>query len=243
MKKNTTILLLLIVTSLSLQAQSWWGSKKIKGNGNVVTEKRKINSFDEVSVGGSFTVLLVEGKVGTLTIEGEENVIPYLETEVKGGDLRIGFKDNVSIRTTKKLVITVPFNSLSGISLGGSGEINVTKEIDNNTVDFSIGGSGNIVARVNSDNVKASIGGSGNVKLSGKANNLKCSIAGSGNVKAFDLKTNNLKASIAGSGDVSAYVTSKIKASMVGSGNIYYKGNPNDIDTSSAGSGSVVNKN
>ncbi len=243
MKRITLLLVLTLGIALPSQAQNWWGSKKVKGNGNVITKERKINRFNEVSVGGSFTVMLVEGKVGTLTIEGEENIIPYLETKVKGGDLRIGFKENVNIRTTKKIVVTVPFNNLSAVSLGGSGDINVTKEIDNSSVDFSIGGSGAIKARVNTSNVKTSIGGSGNIKLSGKTNNLKCSIGGSGNVKAFDLKTNRLKASIAGSGDVYIHVTSEIKAAMVGSGNIYYKGKPNNIDITSAGSGDVVDRN
>ncbi|SEB42346.1 Putative auto-transporter adhesin, head GIN domain [Tenacibaculum sp. MAR_2009_124] len=243
MKKITLLLVFMLGVTLPSQSQGWWGTKKVKGNGNVITKKRKISRFNEVSVGGSFTVMLVEGKVGTLKIEGEENIIPYLETEVKGGDLRIGFKDNMNIRITKKLIVTVPFNSLSAVSLGGSGDINVTKEIDNNSVAFNIGGSGDIKARVNTSNVKTSIGGSGTIKLSGKTNNFKCSIGGSGNVRAFDLKTNNLKASIAGSGDVSVYVTSEIKAAMVGSGNIYYKGKPNNIDTTSAGSGDVVDKN
>ncbi|CAM1370678.1 head GIN domain-containing protein [Tenacibaculum xiamenense] len=243
MKKITLLLILMLGITLPSQSQGWWGSKKVKGNGNVVTKKRKIARFDEVSVGGSFTVMLVEGKVGSLTIEGEENIIPYLETEVKGGDLRIGFKENVNIRTTRKLIVTVPFNSLSGVSLGGSGDIDITKEIENSSVAFSIGGSGSIKAKVDASSVKTSIGGSGNIKLSGKTNNFKCAIGGSGNVRAFGLKTNRLKASIAGSGDVYVHVTSEIKAAMVGSGNIYYKGKPNDIDTTSAGSGDVVDRN
>ena len=38
-------------------------------------------------------------------------------------------------------------------------------------------------------------------------------------------------------------VTEKIKASIVGSGSVYYKGNPSNIDNKSVGSGDVVDKN
>ncbi|MGG8494822.1 head GIN domain-containing protein [Tenacibaculum sp. TC6] len=243
MKKLTAILFLALSYTVTTQSQSWWSSKKVTGNGTMTTETRNVQRFDKVSVGGSFDVVLTDGNEGKITIEGEENIIPYVETEVHNGKLKINFKNNTNIRTTRKLLVTVAFNELESVSLGGSGNVKVTKEISNSDVSFSVGGSGNISALVGANNVKASIGGSGNIKLEGKTNDFKCSIGGSGNVKAYELKANNLKASIAGSGSIQTHVTSNIKASIVGSGSIYYKGKPNSIDTTSLGSGDVVNKN
>lgn len=234
---------LVLIMSFSVQSQSWWGAKKVNGNGNVVTKTRTIGSFDEVSVGGSFDVILIDGKEGKITIKGEENLLPYLITEVKGKDLKVKFKENTNIRTTKRLMITIPFEAIEGLSLGGSGNVRVEKTIKAENASFSIGGSGNITANVNAENVKASIGGSGNINLEGKSNSFKCSIAGSGNVKAYDLITDKVKANIAGSGDVRVTVKTKIKANVVGSGSIYYKGEPKHIDTNSVGSGDVINKN
>lgn len=243
MKKLNALLILILSISINTQAQSWWSSKKVRGNGNVITKTRTIDKFDRVSVGGSFNVVLVQGKEGKVTIEGEENIIPYLETFVKNDKLKIKFKDNTNIRTTKKLTVTVAFEDVEGISLGGSGNVEVTSEIKGEDVDFNIGGSGNIRAKVATKNAKASIGGSGNIKLEGTTTNFKASIAGSGNIKAYDLRAENLKASIAGSGDVHIYATKKIKASVVGSGSVYYKGNPKYIDTKSVGSGDVIDRN
>ncbi|CAM1358584.1 putative auto-transporter adhesin, head GIN domain [Tenacibaculum sediminilitoris] len=241
--KKLAVLLLTLSFSFQTQAQSWWSSKKVKGNGNVITQTRTIKSFDKVSVGGSFDVYLVDGTEGKLTIEGEENILKYIETEVKKGKLNINFKENTNIKTTKKLIITVPFEKIESVALGGSGNVIVKKYIKADEVSFALGGSGNIMASVNANTVKASIGGSGNIKLKGKTDNLKCSIAGSGNVKAYDLNTSSLKASIAGSGDVQTSVSGKIKASVVGSGSVYYKGKPSHIDSNSVGSGDVIDKN
>ncbi|WP_166627686.1 head GIN domain-containing protein [Tenacibaculum caenipelagi] len=241
--KKLAILLLTLCFSIQSQAQSWWGSKKIKGNGNVITQTRTIKSFDKVSVGGSFDVYLVDGTEGKLTIEGEENILKYIETEVKNGSLNIHFKENTNISTTKKLVVTVPFESIEAVALGGSGNVIAEKRIKADEVSFGVGGSGNITASVDANTVKTSIGGSGNIKLKGKTDNLKCSIAGSGNVKAYDLNTSSLKASIAGSGDVQTSVSNKIKASIVGSGSVYYKGKPSHIDSDSVGSGDVIDRN
>lgn len=240
--KKQLITAIIILLSLNVSAQSWWNSKKVKGNGNVVTKTRTIDSFDKVSVGGSFDVNLVDGTEGKITIKGESNLLPYIETEVRNGKLKIKFKENTNIRTTKRLVVTVPFERIEAVSLGGSGNISVQKRMKADDASFNIGGSGNITANVDANNVKASIGGSGNIKLKGKTDNFKCSIAGSGSVKAYDLDTNTLKASIAGSGSVQTSVSSKIKASVVGSGSVYYKGNPK-IDSNSIGSGDVIDRN
>jgi len=91
--------------------------------------------------------------------------------------------------------------------------------------------------------ISANIGGSGNIKLSGNSNELTCSIAGSGSIKAYELNTNSLNANIAGSGSIRTTVKTKIKAKVVGSGSIYYKGNPTHIDTKSVGSGDVIDRN
>ena len=241
--KKQLFTIIVVLLSISINAQSWWNSKKIKGNGNVITKTRSIKNFDKVSIGGSFNVNLIDGSEGKITIEAEENLIPYIETEVKNGKLKVQFKENTNIKTTKRLIITIPFEDIEAISLGGSGNVRVGKRIKSDDVSFNIGGSGNITANVDANTVKASIGGSGNIKLKGDTDNLKCSIAGSGNIKAYDLDANTLKVSIAGSGNIQVTVNNKIKASVVGSGSVYYKGKPKHIDTNSIGSGDVIDRN
>ncbi|QMU65905.1 MAG: DUF2807 domain-containing protein [Flavobacteriaceae bacterium] len=236
----TSIILLL---TYSVNAQGWGKNKKVRGNGHVVTETRSTSDYDGIGVGGSFDVILVKGKEGKITLEGEENILPYIETKVKNGHLKIEFKKNTNIRTTRKLTVTVPFEDIKKLSLGGSGNVISKAVIEATDLKVSIGGSGNIEAKVSAETLKASVAGSGNIKLSGNANELKCSIAGSGDVKAYELETDTTRASIAGSGNVRVYVNTKIKASIAGSGSVYYKGKPTYVNSNSAGSGGIVDKN
>ncbi|MDD7913070.1 head GIN domain-containing protein [Polaribacter ponticola] len=244
MFKKIILTSIILTVSLSLNAQDWWGnSKKIKGNGNVVKVKRTTSDYDGIGVGGSFDVILVKGKEGKITIEGEENIIPYIETEVKGNTLRVKYRKNINIRTTKKLVVTITYEDIEKVSLGGSGNITNEGIIKSNDFKVSLGGSGNITLQIDADEVSSNIGGSGNIKLSGNSNELNCSIAGSGSIKAYELRTDKLYANIAGSGSIKTTVKSKIKAKVVGSGSIYYKGNPSHIDSKSVGSGDIIDRN
>lgn len=243
MNKKVILTSIFLSIALTINAQSWWGnSKKVRGNGNVTTETRKTDSYDKIAVGGSFDVVLVAGKEGNITIKGEENLLPYIETIVENNKLKVRYKKNVSIRTTKALTVTVPFTDLKGVALGGSGNITSTALIKSKDFGVSMGGSGKITLEVEATKIGTSIGGSGSINLSGKADEFKCSIAGSGSINAYDLQVDTTSASIAGSGSVKTSTKSSIKASVAGSGNIYYKGDP-EVKKSSIGSGSVIKKN
>ncbi|MFD2565934.1 head GIN domain-containing protein [Pseudotenacibaculum haliotis] len=242
MKKFILTAFILTIT-FSVDAQSWWGNKKVRGNGNVTTITRSTGDYDGVSLGGFFDVILVRGTEGKIKIEGEENLMEYIVTEVSRGTLKVKVEKGINLKTTRRITVTVPVREIDHVSLGGSG--NVRSEILLKAEDFkvSLGGSGNIELEVDATNVKSSIGGSGNIKLSGKADHMKGSIAGSGTIKAYELQVNSIKASIAGSGDIRVSVKDEIKATVAGSGSIYYKGNPPKIDTKSVGSGSVKSRN
>ncbi len=244
MYKKLILTSLILSLTFTVNAQNWWGnSKKIKGNGNVVTVNRTTSNYNGVSVGGSFDVILVKGKEGKIIIEGEENIIPYLETEVIGSTLKIKYKKNTSIRTTKRLTVTVPITSIESVALGGSGKIIGKVTIKANNFSASLGGSGSITLKIEANHVKASIGSSGSINLEGKSKEFSCSIAGSGGIRAYGFKTDELNARLVGSGSIKTTVKSKIKAKIVGSGSIYYKGNPKHIDSKSVGSGDIIDRN
>jgi len=244
MFKKIILTALLLTITISVNAQDLWGNtKKIKGNGKIVTVSRTTSNYDEVSVGGSFDVILIKGKESKITIEGEENIIPFIETEVNGATLDVKHKKRVNLRTTKRPRVTITYKNIDKVSLGGSGNIKSEGTIKSNDFHVSLSGSGNITLIVDADEISSNIGGSGNIELSGTSKKFTCSIAGSGSIKAYELDTDILNANIAGSGRIKATVSTQIKAKVVGSGHIYYKGNPKYVDSKSVGSGSVIGEN
>jgi hypothetical protein len=241
--KKLIITSIILTVSFSVNAQNWWKNKKVRGNGNVVTKTRTISDFKGVDVGGSFDVVLVKGKERKVIIKGEENIIKYTETKVRNNTLQVKYQNNINISTTKKLTVTLVYRDIEKISLSGSGNIINKGVLNNSNLKVNLEGSGNITLHVDSDEVQSSIGGSGNIKLQGESNELECSIAGSGSIKAYELNTNILLASVTGSGSIRSSVNKKIKAKVVGSGSVYYKGTPTYIDSNSIGSGDVIDRN
>ena len=240
MKKLAAIIVFISLTVTTVQAQ--WFGKSIRGNHKMVTETRTTSDYDGIGVAGSFDVKLVEGKEGKITINAEENLIPYIITEVDINTLKIKWKKGYSISTNKHILVTVPFKSISKVSLAGSGDVytdNATITSDN--LKASLSGSGDIRLDVKTGKLEARIAGSGDIELTGITDDLSASIAGSGDVKSYDLLAKNGDLRISGSGGIKANVSDMLKVSIAGSGDVTYKGNPKE-DVRISGSGSVRSK-
>lgn len=207
------------------------------------TEIRNTNDYDQISCSGSFDYILVKGKEGKIKIEGEENLLPYIITQVKGNSLVVKVEDNISLSTSgsKTIKITIPFESISSVALAGSGDLWTEDNINSDKLQVSLAGSGDVTIKTKSNAVQASLAGSGDLSLKGSTNKLKASIAGSGDIHAFELTSEYTDVAISGSGDAKVVSNKELKARIAGSGDIKYKGNPLKEDTKVSGSGSISN--
>ncbi|WP_028374834.1 head GIN domain-containing protein [Leeuwenhoekiella sp. MAR_2009_132] len=241
--RKLTLLVALVLIAATANAQSW-GSKKIQGNGNLVTNNRDLGNYDEIGVAGSFDVILIAGKEGKITVEAEANLQEYIITEVKGDKLKIYTKDGYNLNTSRNngITITVPFEDINKVSMAGSGDVIGKDLIAADHFECAVAGSGDMVLEVNAKDVSASVAGSGDLTISGKSERSILKVAGSGDLDASDLKSIDAEASVAGSGDISLNCDGgDLKASVAGSGDIRYSGKPNNVNSKVVGSGSVSN--
>lgn len=241
---KTTILTFATLLFITISHAQWWGNEeKIKGNGNVTTITRTTPDYDGISCAGSFDYILVSGTEGKITIEGEENLLKYVVTEVKDNKLVVKTEKNINLSpsSNKTIKITIPFKDIDNVSLAGSGDLTNTDTIKATDLKISLAGSGDIVLTVETNNVKGSLAGSGDLTLKGNTNNLEANIAGSGDFHGFNLQANHTEVSVAGSGDAKVVSNESLKARIAGSGDIEYKGSPKKEDSKVAGSGSIRN--
>jgi len=238
MKKLITLSLVLFA-STQIHAQ-WWG-KSVKGNGELETITRNVGDYDEISVAGFFDVTLVAGNEGELTIEGESNLLQYIETEVDGDRLTIKVKNKQNLKTSwgKDIKIRVPFRDLNQVSLSGSGEIMSTDVIKANNFRVSVSGSGDINLVVEASSTESRVTGSGDLVLRGSTRDHETSVTGSGDLEAGRFKADNVDAKVTGSGDIRVSCDKSIRARVTGSGDIEYVGNPTKQDTKVSGSGDI----
>ncbi len=104
---------------------------------------------------------------------------------------------------------------------------------------MNVSGSGNIKGQVDAPAIDVSIGGSGDIGLSGRTKDFTCSVGGSGDVNCGSLESENVTAKVGGSGNAHVFASVHLSATVSGSGDVYYRGNPSAPEIHASGSGTV----
>jgi len=208
-----------------------------KGNGEIVSEKREVSSFNKIELNGGYTIDISQGEKQSVELTGESNILPFLETKIDGGTLIVCCKKGISIKPGKDIKIKIITPVMESLSINGGGKGKVY-DLHNRDFNLDLSGSNKIEVQGKSENLKMKISGSGNVdagEFALTASNIN--ISGSGKVTLGNLKESNIK--ISGSGKVNLGELEKLNVNISGSGTVYYSGNPK-ISQKISGSGSLI---
>jgi hypothetical protein len=234
----------------------------IEGNGNVVTEERSAEPITAIANSTSFQVIYVRDDDYSITVEAESNILPYIETKIKGGSLEVKtIRGTHCLRCSVTPVITVTAPFISELINSGSGDF-VADPLEGEEVKIISSGSGNIVAgEISTGDLRIIISGSGDVTTDyavtesfsitlsgsgdldviGEAGNGKFIVSGSGSVYADEFSIDEARVTLSGSGSVHALVNVSLDAIISGSGNIYLYGDP-EVSLIRTGSGRIINQ-
>lgn len=229
-----------IFITANVFAQKW---ETIKGNGKSKTETRQVDNFTSLASQGSMDVFITYGSNNSITVEADENLIPYIETKVDDGKLIIRTKKNVNLKSTSKTVVKLSMTTVNSIQQSGSGNVYGSGAFSSDRkTDVAVSGSGNLKLDFSSfKDLDLSVSGSGNVDLkSGSTNSLSAKISGSGNIDCSTVSSKDVDAKISGSGNIKVYASNSLDAKISGSGNVLYKGDVQNISSKIVGSGKVM---
>jgi hypothetical protein len=232
----------------------------IEGNGNLETESRTAVPFTSIANETSFHVAYVQGDEYIITVEAESNILPYIETDIRGGALEIKTISGIHcLRYTTQPVITITAPSISELVSSGSGDI-VAAGLDGEEVRLVASGSGDIIAGtisaietsivisgsgnimtddIVSTTLKATLTGSGDLTTSGTTVSNRYVVSGSGSIFSRELVTEAAVVTMTGSGSVYVTVSDHLDIVISGSGNLYLQGDPS-VNLTRSGSGRVI---
>jgi hypothetical protein len=214
----------------------------VRGNGHIVQEDRSVGPFQSIESNGFMNIYLIQGATTGLRLEGESNVLKYIDTRVEDGKLIVGTLHDINLDVSHDLNVYVTLPKLTDVTLSGSGNIIGKNELTSDQpIEFTLSGSGSVKADVDAPQVKSMLNGSGKVELQGQTKDLKVEIAGSADFFGDELKSENAHISILGSGSAHVFSSVKLDVTIAGSGDIYYAGDP-ALSSNIYGSGTLKKK-
>lgn len=238
---NMRIKLIFTTALLVALLLSACGLRVITGSGNVVTEERPVSDFTAVNFTGFGELTLVQGETTALTIETDDNLLPYIETTVSQGTLTIGFDDGISIpllRPTQSLRYQLTVNTLTALDLSGAGTVAATTLTADDLTLVESGAGQITIDNLTADAITVEMSGAGSVDLAGEVTSQTVELSGLGTYEAGDLASQTAQVTLSGAGEATVWVSEQLDAEMSGAGTISYYGSP-QLTADSSGIGKI----
>jgi hypothetical protein len=112
-----TLAILFILIAVPLAGCHHGMHSGVKGSGKREVQKRDVSAFTSISTQGAFNVDVVCQKAQSLEIEGDDNILPLISTEVSNGVLRLKNEKNYSVSQPVTIKISVP--NIDGLPFQG----------------------------------------------------------------------------------------------------------------------------
>lgn len=248
MKLVKTYQLLILLSCCSLIVFSCGKeSSCFKGSGNDITELRTVTTeITKVVLEDNIDLIITQGNTAELKLTGGENLLPYINTDVSGNELKLssdnkcGFFRNYNRPLTAHL--TVP--NVNEIYYVGQGAIICTNTL--NTPNFLFetrNGTGSINLDINTKDLSVLLH-TGPADITLKGNSDKAYYYGGGNGWMFckDLIAQDVHVNNDSSGDIIVTASNTLLVELNSIGNIDYYGNPTVTVSVDKGKGKLRKK-
>ena len=190
---------------------------QVRGSGIAKTEKRTVPAFDSLDVNYAGSIEVRSQEQESVEISGDDNIIPFIKTEVKNGTLYIQSSKGYSPRQNLKVIIATP--NVKRFVFDGVGEAKLSN--------------------VKNDRIEIDIRGVGSFRASGETKEANITLSGVGNVDAKNLRAVNATVHSDAVGNIDLYVTGKLDVKASGIGEVNYYGNPKIVTKQAEGIGKI----
>jgi len=233
-------LLIMLALPVILGACRHVFGKRVTGNGIIRTEERSVSNFKNVDVRGAAKVYVAQGDRHSVRIEGDENLLNYMEVIQEDDKIIVREKPGFNLRPSGDLNVFVTAAAFNKIEASGACDIIGKNKIANSeALGLHVSGSGDIRMEVDAPSLTAEVSGSGNIILKGQTKDVNLELTGAGHAHCYDLLAENARVDITGAGSAEVFASVKLDADVSGAGSVTYKGNAKDVNQHVSGAGSV----
>ncbi|MGQ0558591.1 MAG: head GIN domain-containing protein, partial [Sphingosinicella sp.] len=193
------------------------GREPVRGSGVRVRQARAAVDFTHVIADDCLDVEIRIGPSTAIELEGDDNLIDSIRTDVERGTLHLRVRQGYHVRRAMVARIVVP--RIERVELEASGDARISG-LDGGRLRLASHGSGSFTA-------------------AGRVDQLEVEIEGSGNADLENLQAREARIQIDGTGDAEAHVTDTIVARVNGTGEIVYRGEPRSVTEDIYGTGNI----
>jgi hypothetical protein len=226
MKRRLGAVALLLIAGLC--APGCAGVRALRGSGRLATEQREVSGVTGVELAtlGKLTIRL--GDQEELLIEGDDNLLPAIQTSMSGGMLTIKGRRGVTLLPRETLAFDLAVTTLDAVDLATLGSIDVPASLSTAQLSITVTGGGKVtIQAVSADKLQVSISGLGDLLINdGQVGEQTVVISGGGNYQAPQLQSDGADIQLSGLGLATVRARDYLRVTISGGGLVTYIGNP-----------------
>lgn len=192
---------------------------EIPGSGKRQTQKREAGSFNSISTEGAFDLEIVCQKPQSLEIEGDDNLLPLITTDVSNNVLHI--RSLRSYSSSKPVILKISLPDLTGISAKGAGKIEVSG--------------------IKNEKFEIDANGAPTIRVAGETRSLDIEANGAGKIDTRKLRAARVVVESNGVSGVEIYAGEQLDVTVSGPSHVVYEGDA-VVNKTVNGPGSVEKK-
>lgn len=228
MKKTQLFLLAaLLITALSCQVTAQ------------ETRKFSVSGFTRLSMGNAFKIDVKQGNSYSVTATGRAEDLDDIESSVKGGELRLGYKNHNWNKNRKTVEVSITMPSLDGVDFSGASKANVARFSGVKSMDIEVSGASQVTMSLASPKVSVDLSGASSLTLSGEGDVLTGEVSGASSLKGRDFSAKTVNIDASGASSAAVLASNTVNAEASGASSIRYSGSARDIHSSTSGASSV----
>lgn len=211
---------------------------KNKGNGNIISQTRTVNSdFQKIDVSTGIEVVVEQSNIKSITVEADDNLQQFINTTVENGVLIIKSEGRYNSSHTPKVIVKMPV--ISGLNSSSASKITSINTLITTTIKVESSSGSEINIAVEADAISLESASGSSIKARGKALKLETVSASGSEIDAEQLITNEV-ISQSSSGSTTTVSPILILKADAGSGSsINYRGAPKTLEDKTSSGGSV----
>jgi hypothetical protein len=238
MKRKPFVIVAFCVLCMTGFAACYYAT--VDGSGRMVTQSRDVSDFNSISFSGGGKLVIMQGSEESLLIRTDDNLMEYIETDVRGSTLYIDIRRGYNLNPTGVIEYYIYVNELNSIEVSGSASIDSLSLYTESDFNVSISGSADIeIANLAAQNLDVDVSGSADIQLSGVVDTQRIYVSGSCSNNSPDLQSRIAIVDISGSSESTLWVTERLILDISGWGYFRYFGNPS-TSVEISGDGDVV---
>jgi len=194
-----------------------------KGDKNVITQNRELNSFNGIQAGGTVDVFIQISPEFSVKVETDSNLQDKILTSVSNNTLIIKTKD-LKNPTVQNVYVSLP--ELTWLKASGATNVTGKSLIETDELKVEVSGATSVSLDVDVQYLESSVSGAADLKLSGRSGTHITKVSGAADLDATSMVSEKVTYDVSGASDATLNVTGEASGNKSGTADVEIIGSP-----------------